>query len=573
MAFDFSCPDWVDRLRQGRPPIPDLDLDRPAAERAVKVFNRLHLPDVPGKPSLGEAGGEWFREIVRAAFGSRDPVTGENRVGEIFCLVPKKNSKTTNSAALGLTALLLNDRPNAEMLIVAPTKEVADTCFRQAARMVEADPPDPETGKTYLPARFHVAEHLKTITDRVNGSTLKVKAFDMRVVTGSIPALTIVDELHVLGASHHAERVLGQIRGGMITRPDSLLVFITTQSDEPPAGVFKQELDYARKVRDGGVADGNTLAILYEFPEHMQLDPDRPWADPENWPMVLPNLGRSITLDRLQRLYRQAAEKGEAELIRWASQHLNVQVGMGRHSDSWIGANFWIAQGLPDLSLEAILDTSDCVTGGIDGGGLDDLLGVGVIGRHAKTRVWQAWAKAWAMPEVLERRKSIAPRLLDFERAGDLVICDDATQDLREVAALLSQVRETGLFPEKWAIGLDPSHVGALIDELDRRDLGGALLGEVRQGGYLAPAIWGLERKLKDGTFVHAAQPLLTWCVGNAKVDQRGNKVAIDKAVSGKAKIDPLIAILNAATFMARNPIAAGASRSPWDDPAFRLSA
>lgn len=571
MGFDFACPDWVDRLKSGRPPMPDLALDAVAAERAVDVYNNLRLPDVPDQPTLGEAGGEWFRAIVRAAFGSADPETGERAVGEIFCLVPKKNSKTTNSAALGLTALLLNKTPNAEMLIVAPTKEVAETCFGQAAGMIDADPEDPDTGRRYLKDRFHVAHHTKTIEDRVTGATLKVKAFDMRVVTGSIPILCIIDELHILGTSHHATRVLAQIRGGMITRPDALLLTITTQSDEPPAGVFKTELTYARRVRDGEIKGGNVLPILYEFPEAMQIDPARPWRDPKNWPMVLPNLGLSITVPRLRRLYAQALEQGEAEEIRWASQHLNIQIGLGLHNDRWIGADYWLSRGDKALTLDRILETSDVVTAGIDGGGLDDLLGLALIGRHRETRRWQAWGRAWAQPEALDRRKEIAPRLLDFAAADEMVICDDATQDLREVSAILSRVHAAGLFPAQHGIGLDPYGIAALVDQLAEDGIAGDILAAIGQGTRLSPAVWGAERKLKDGSLVHGAQDLMAWCVGNARTEQRGNAVLITKAAAGKAKIDPLVALFNAISLMARNPDAAGGVASPWDDPDFSL--
>ncbi len=47
--------------------------------------------------------------------------------------------------------------------------------------MIEADP------EGYLQKRFHVREHLKTIEDRNNGATLKIKTFDMRVMTGTKP--------------------------------------------------------------------------------------------------------------------------------------------------------------------------------------------------------------------------------------------------------------------------------------------------------------------------------------------------------------------------------------------------
>src|SRR5690606_15900220 len=112
----------------------------------------------------------------------------------------------------------------------------------------------------------------------------------------------IVDELHILGKVHYASRVLGQIYGGMVAKPGAFLFMITTQSDEPPAGVFKAELQLARAIRDGKVtgAAANMLPILYEFPEEFQVDPEQPWRDVKYWPMVLPNLGRSVHLDLLE---------------------------------------------------------------------------------------------------------------------------------------------------------------------------------------------------------------------------------------------------------------------------------
>lgn len=557
MALDFSCPDWEAKLLRGETPIPDLPLDTEAADAAVAIFNNLRLPDVAGFPRLEDACGDWFRDLVRAAFGSVDRETRERLITEIFCLVPKKNSKTTYSAGLGLTAMLLNQVPNATMIIVGPTKELADICFSQAKGMIEADEKDPDTGKSYLENRFHVSEGDQTITDRLNKSTLQVKSFDKKVVTGTIPTLTIIDELHVLGESPKAQGVIAQIRGGMIAKPEALLLFITTQSDGVPAGVFKSELKYARRVRDGEVKGGSTLAVLYELPEKIQSDKDKLWRDPKHWPMVMPNLGRSITLDRMMRLYKKALEDGADEEISWASQHLNVQMGMGKHSGAWVGADLWPDAALA-MTFDEILATSDVVVVGIDGGGLDDLLGLGVIGRHKETRVWQGWAKGWAQTEVLERRKDIVSRLQDFEKNGDLVICEDATADLREVAAICARIHAAGLFPAQHGIGLDPYAVASLVDELALVDLQGDLLCAIGQGTRLSPAVWGLERKLKDKTFRHAGQPMLDWCVGNAKTEQRGNAVLITKAAAGKAKIDPLIGIFNAAMLMARNPEAVG---------------
>jgi phage terminase large subunit-like protein len=125
-AWEFACPDWVERLKSGRTLVPELPLDEAEADKAVRIFDNLRLPDVPGQPLMSDAAGPWFRDIVRAAFGSLDRTSGVRQVSEIFTLVPKKNSKTTGGAAIAITALLANQRPHAEMLLVGPTQDVAD---------------------------------------------------------------------------------------------------------------------------------------------------------------------------------------------------------------------------------------------------------------------------------------------------------------------------------------------------------------------------------------------------------------------------------------------------------------
>src|SRR5690606_28443273 len=103
--------------------------------------------------------------------------------------------------------------------------------------------------------RFLVRDHIKTIEDRLTGSELKIKTFDMKVTTGAKPVFVLLDELHLMSAMSYASRVFGQLEGGMLANPEALLVIITTQSDQPPAGVFKQELQYARGVRDGRITE------------------------------------------------------------------------------------------------------------------------------------------------------------------------------------------------------------------------------------------------------------------------------------------------------------------------------
>lgn len=549
MTWDLSCPDWWDRMQAGKSLVPRLPLWDEQGERAVRIFNKLRLADVPGTPTMEEAGGEWFRDIVRAMFGSVNPVTRERMIRELFALVSKKNSKTTNGALMMVTALLMNQRPRASFVMTAPVQDVAQLAFDAAAGAIDLDP--------VLSKKFHVRHHLKTILHRETKAELEIMTFDPAVLTGQkISGGALIDELHVCAKMAKAPKALRQIRGGMLPFPEAFLAFITTQSDEPPVGVFADELTKARDIRDGK-REGAMLPVLYEFPKAVQESQDRAWERPELWPMVTPNLGKSITLARLVSDHRDAKETSEAELRTWASQHLNVQIGMALSAAGWAGAKFWEARADRSLTLDSLLERSEVCTVGIDGGGLDDLLGLVVLGRERDTRRWLWWAKAWAHRIVVEeRRKELAPKLADLEAAGDLSMVEVPGDDVDELADIVCRVSDAGLLPDENAIGVDPAGIGAIVDELTTEDRGIDMkqIVAVSQGWKLNGAIKTAERELAGGRIVHGGQPLMAWCVGNAKVVPVGNAITITKQASGSAKIDPLMAGFSAVHLMALNP-------------------
>jgi phage terminase large subunit-like protein len=550
VTLDLSCRDWKERLKERRSLIPDLALPNAAeGNRAVGILNKLRLYDVTGTPTMADAGGEWFREIVWVLFAALDPVTRVRLISEIFLLVPKKNNKTTGGALLMLTALLMNERPRAPFLMTAPFQKQAATAFAAAAGAIALDP--------VLDKTFHVRDHMKKIVHRQTKAELEILTFDPGMMTGKKVVGGLIDELHVLGKTPRASKAMIQLRGGMTPFPEAFLVTITTQSDEAPAGVFRDDLLKAREIRDGK-RTGATLPVLYEFPEEVQKDPSQPWLNPSMWSMVTPNEGLSIQIPKLQALLADEQAKGEAEVRTWASQHLNIEIGLALHSDRWAGADFW--EGACDraepVTFEGLLARSEVVTVGIDGGGLDDLLGLCLLGREKETRRWLVWAHAWAHEIVLERRKQIADQLRDFEKQGDLTIVTRPGDDVVALAEIVCRVRSLKLLPEKNAIGVDRAGIGDIVDELTSPSRGvpmEQLIG-VEQGWRLNGAIKTAERKLAGGEMVHGGRPFMAWCVGNAKVEPRGNAIVVTKQASGSAKIDPLMALFDAVSLMMLNP-------------------
>lgn len=515
------------------------------AEYALGIFKQLKVVDLPGKPTFGECCEEWVFDFVRAIFGGYEAETGTQLIREYGLVISKKNSKSTIAAGIMLTALIVCWREEEEHLILSPTKEVADNSFKPAAAMVRAD--------EELSAIFHIQEHVRTITHRISRNSLKVVAADSDTVSGKKSGRVMVDELWAFGKMAKAASMFMEALGGQVSRDEGWVIYLTTQSDEPPAGVFKEKLDYWRDVRDGVIHDPKTLGILYEFPADMIKA--KAYLQPENFYVTNPNIGRSVSAEWLADNLKKNTSKQDGSFQQFLAKHLNVEIGLNLRSDRWVGADFWELSGEPGLTLDTMMERCEVIVFGIDGGGLDDLLGLSAIGREIKTGRWLHWAHAWAHKIVLERRKEIAPRLHDFEKQGDLTFVDRPGEDVVQVADVICRVRDARLLPAKDCIGVDAAGIGAIVSELQSRKFTDEHLIAISQGWKLNGAIKTVERMLAGGEMIHGASSLMAWSVSNARVVPVGNAITINKQISGTAKIDPLMATFDAASLMALNPV------------------
>lgn len=542
MEWQTSCTDWAQRLIDKKSIIP-APIFRSEAELALEIFKDLRVVDLPGKPTFGECSEPWVFDFVSAIFGAYDEETGKQLIREFFLLISKKNTKSTIAAGIMLTALILCWREDEEHLILAPTKEVADNSFKPAAGMIRADED--------LSALFQVQDHIRTITHRNTKATLKVVAADTDTVSGKKSGRVLVDELWLFGKRGNAEAMFMEALGGQVSRPEGWVIYLTTQSDEPPEGVFKEKLQYFRDVRDGKIDDRKSLGVLYEFPDAMIES--KAYEQPKNFYITNPNIGRSVSAEWLEDNLKKNKGKQDGTFNQFLAKHLNVQIGMNLRSNRWAGADFWEAQAIHPFSFAELIERSEIISLGVDGGGLDDLLGFAAVGREKATGKWLLWVRAWAHPSVLQRRQSEVAKLSDFEKLGEVVFVKNVGDDVAELAELAAQVKAAGKFDK---IGVDPNGLGGIIDALEKEGItqeDGEILG-ISQGWKLTGAIKTTERKLAEGVLQHGGTALMAWCVGNAKTVPQGNAVTITKQVAGSAKIDPLMATFNAVTLMSLNP-------------------
>lgn len=551
MDWTTAVPDWQERIINKRSLLPIVPLDSARADKALRIFKRLRMTDVLGKPTMGEACADWVFDFVRVIFGSFNPGMKKQIIRDFFLLISKKNGKSSIAAGIMLTALIMNEREGGEYLILAPTKDVADNSFEPAYKMVKADPA--------LLARFKPSDSTRRIENKLDGSSLEVKSADADVVGGQKAIAVFIDELWLFGKKAAAENILSEATGSLASRPEGFCVYASTQSDDQPSGVFKNKLEYFRGIRDGTIEDRTSLPLIYEYPEDMMKR--EAWRDPSTWYIPNPNLNRSVDPDWLTAKIAQKEREGKPSLKLFVAKHFNIEVGLGIRTDGWVGAEHWERRSDKRVSFRSLFKLCDVIIPGLDGGGLDDLYGLSLLGRHALTKDWLLWSHAWCHKGVLERRPSIASKLLDFKRAGDLTIVDDELKDISTIVRIIKMVKDKGLLG---GVAVDPAGIGELVEALADPAIDitieNKLLVGAPQGYGMMNAIKTCERKLASGTLRHAPSEMMNWCVSNLKIEPTATAIRATKQNAGDAKIDPVMAMFDSAVLMATNPEAVGRS-------------
>lgn len=569
-----ACPDWEERIVEGRSLIPFEPLFQQEAEAGLEVFNSMRITDLPGRPMIGDVARPWTTDLARAFFGSLDQVeTGVRYINDYHLDIAKKNIKSTFAAALLTTALVRNFRESGEFYILAPTKEIADNSFIPARDMVRADPE--------LGALLHVKENQREIIHRITRATAKVVAADSETVGGKKTIGLIIDELWLFGKKNNAGAMIREAKGGLASRKEGFVISLSTKPDGPPAGVYAERLDYFRGVRDGKIDDPRSLGVLYEYPKRFIDSGD--YKKRKYFYIPNPNLGASVDEQFLLDEMAKAEHAGKASLINFYAKHLNVQPSMALRADGWAGALIWPRGVEACLTLEEILKRCEICTVGIDGGGLDDILGVAVVGREKGTNRWLVWAHGLISTIGVWRRKANAPEYIAFKKAGELTVFrfghideqeidedpaladlfadvppanDDPNalpHDIQFVVDLVARIRDAGLLAE---VGVDAAGIGSIVDALAgigvTQDAG--TLDAVRQGIGLMGPIKTVERKLADGSFRHGDQQLLNYCVANLKIVPTSTAIRVARDEAGMGKIDVAIAMFNAVSLMTLNP-------------------
>lgn len=182
-----------------------------------------------------------------------------NGTTETLVLLPKKNGKSTLSAALALFHLVVTR--DAECVIVAASRDQAAIILRQCRGFIRRN----ESLQRLMEPRQ------REINSTQDDGRIRVLASDVDTADGVIPTLAIVDELH----RHKSADLYGVMRDGLGPRNGRMLTISTAGDDEDsPLGKMRTAA-YALPhfKRDGAyryAKSANGEYVMHEW----ALDPD-----------------------------------------------------------------------------------------------------------------------------------------------------------------------------------------------------------------------------------------------------------------------------------------------------------
>jgi phage terminase large subunit-like protein len=101
------------------------------------------------------------------------------------------------------------------------------------------------------------------------------------------------------------------------------------------------------------------------------------------------------------------------------------------------------------LTLETLIERCEVVVVGIDGGGLDDLLGLPSSAATPRPAPGSPGPTPGPSPTCSSCGRRTRQKLQDFVAAGELTLCTTPTQDVDEIVALVGQVKASGKLPRR----------------------------------------------------------------------------------------------------------------------------
>jgi phage terminase large subunit-like protein len=257
----------------------DIYFDEAEVEKKIRFISLM-------KHSTGKHNGKrfillpWQAWCVAHIFGFKYTDTNLRVINNVFIMISRKAGKTAFAAALGLCCAIADNEANAEIELVANSRQQANIAFQMCYNFAESLDPK----KKSIRRKRAVIEIPKT------KSSIQVLSSDAMGNDGYNSSCFILDEMHA-AKNWDLYNVMKSSQG---MRQQPLAIVITTAGfllNGYPCYEYRATcIEILKGIKD----DDSTFAAIYE------LDENDNWQDENNWIKCAPSLGQTVTYKYLK---------------------------------------------------------------------------------------------------------------------------------------------------------------------------------------------------------------------------------------------------------------------------------
>ena len=485
--------------------------DKEKAEKVCKFIENL-----PHTKGVWASRGElirlepWQCFILTTIFGWINRKTGYRRYREAYVEIPRKNSKSTMAAGIGLYMFAADGEYGAEIYSGASSEKQAWEVFRPAKLMAERD----QEMRDFFGIQVN-AKTLNIPTDMSRFEPMIGKPGD-----GASPSCAIHDEFH----EHDTDDQHSTMKTGMGARTQPLQLDITTAGTNLAGPCYAMRSDVL-KVLEGSYDAPDVFGIIYT------IDDDMDWTTEAALKMANPNYGVSVSSEFLLSEQKKAIQSAHLQ-NNFKTKHLNI----------WCSAKsaFFNLQDLAkcaDPTLDpADFDGEECVIG------LDLASKIDIA---AKAKLFHLDGHYYAFTELYipeETANDPANKMYHaWAHDGRLTLTPGSMIDYDYIEGDLLEDAKNHSIKE---VPFDPWNATQLAGRMMNE---GLPMVEYRMTVQnFSEPMKRLEALIKSGRFHYNGCPVLTWMFSNvvAKLDNKDNVFPCKE--NDKNKIDGVVAILAA---------------------------
>ena len=453
--------------------------DAAAADHAVRFIESYcsHVKAHTGRFILEP----WQKDdIIRPLFGWKR-ADGRRKYRTCYVEIPRKNGKSSLTAAIALYLLTATNERGAEIISAAADASQARIVFDTAIGMVRQSRTLSRACKVTQYAIKYAGGFYKSISAEANTK----HGFNCSGI--------IFDELHTQ-QNRDLWDVLTTSTGA---RSEPVIMALTTAGHDRTSICYEQH-EYAKGVLDGTIDDPSYLPVIYA------ADPNDDWTQEETWRKANPGYGSICQADYFRDQLIKA-KQSPSQVNTFKRLNLNIWTSA---EEAWISDEEWMSAARPFPSEEHLRELP-CY-GGLDLASTRDLCAfaqVWIDGEHAYLRVHQ-----WCNAETADNKKlAEGINYHAFRDEGTLTITPGNATDHNAIRDfILEQYSEHDIR----AVAYDRKGAHHIVSQLYDRSVPVTPFG---QGYYdMSYPTKELEKAIISGQISHEGTSCMRWQIGSA---------------------------------------------------------